>query len=333
MRIPEKYATKPPRRALAASDLARLAMGRARPSSNLAADSMSDLADLFPGFASHWIDTDAGKIFARSGGSGPALALLHGFGETHVAWSRIAPTLAERFTVVALDLRGYGWSSAPESEKGEAYTKRAQAGDVIRVLEQLGHVRFALVGHDRGARVGFRLALDHPGRLTKLALLDIAPLDESLGDADLLRVGRAKLLAQPAPKPETLIALDAKGFLDDALASGTKSRTLDPFGPRALAHYRAAFDEPSRIHAFCEDYRAGAGPDRELDLADRAAGKKIDAPTLIVWGQASFASHGPALLEQWRAWADDLRAASVDSGHFLAEEAPEATLAALESFL
>ncbi|PWB79816.1 MAG: alpha/beta hydrolase [Methylocystaceae bacterium] len=294
---------------------------------------MSELADLFPGFASHWIDTEAGKIFARSGGSGPAVALLHGFGETHVAWSKIALELAERFSVVALDLRGYGWSSAPQSENGEAYTKRAQADDVIQVLERLGHVRFALVGHDRGARVGFRLALDHPGRLTKLALLDIAPLDESLGDADLRRVGRAKFLAQPAPKPETLIALDPLGFLDDALASGTRSKSLDAFDPRALAHYRAAFDEPSRIHAFCEDYRAGAGADRDLDLADRAEGRKIAVPTLVLWGEASFPAHDPSLIEHWREWADDLRGAAIDSGHFLAEEAPEATLAQLEDFL
>lgn len=297
------------------------------------ADPMSDLADLFPGFASHWIDTQAGAIFARSGGSGPAVALLHGFGQTHVAWSKIAPELAERFSVVALDLRGYGWSSAPASDNGEAYTKRAQAADVIAVMEQLGHVRFALVGHDRGARVGFRLALDHPGRLTKLALIDIAPLDESLGDADLRRIGRARFLSQPAPKPETLIALDPKGFLDDALASGTKSHSLDAFDPRALAHYRAGFDEPSRIHAFCEDYRAGAGEDRELDLADRAAGKKIDVPTLILWGEASFPANGPSLLEHWRKWADDLHGAAIDSGHFPAEEAPEATLALLEGFL
>ncbi|CAN2535720.1 Fluoroacetate+dehalogenase [Methylocapsa aurea] len=294
---------------------------------------MSDLADLFPGFASHWIDAPAGSVFARSAGSGPPLLLLHGFGETHVAWARIAPRLAERFFVVAMDLRGYGWSSAPPSEKGEAYTKRAQGEDVIVVMEQLGHVRFSLVGHDRGARVGFRLALDHPGRLEKLALLDIAPLEESIGDSDLQRLGRARLLSQPAPKPEQLIGLDAKGFLEDALASATKSATLDAFDPRALAHYRAAFDEPSRIHAFCEDFRAGAGPDRALDLADRAAGKKIIVPTLALWGAASVSGHGAALLAQWREWANDLRGVEIDSGHCLAEEAPEATLAALDAFL
>ncbi|WP_166142699.1 alpha/beta fold hydrolase [Methylosinus sp. RM1] len=294
---------------------------------------MSDLADLFPGFASHWIDAPAGSIFVRSAGSGPPLLLLHGFGETHVAFAKLAPRLAERFFVVAMDLRGYGWSSAPASEKGEAYTKRAQGEDVIAVMEKLGHVRFSLVGHDRGARVGFRLALDHPGRLEKLALLDIAPLEESLGDAGLLRVGRARLLSQPAPKPEQLIGLDPKGFLADTLASGTKSGTLDVFDPRALAHYRAAFDEPSRIHAFCEDFRAGAGVDRELDLADRASGEKIVVPTLALWGAASFSGQGEALLAQWREWAEDLRGVEIDSGHYLAEEAPEATLAALEAFL
>ncbi|TDX61534.1 haloacetate dehalogenase [Methylosinus sp. sav-2] len=294
---------------------------------------MSDLPDLFPGFASHWIDAPAGSIFARSGGSGPPLLLLHGFGETHVAFAKIAPRLAERFFVVAMDLRGYGWSSAPASEKGESYTKRAQGEDVIVVMEQLGHVRFSLIGHDRGARVGFRLALDHPGRLEKLALLDIAPLEESLGDANLKRLGRARLLSQPAPKPEQLIGLDPKAFLTDTLASGTKGGTLDAFDARAFAHYRAAFDEPSRIHAFCEDFRAGAGPDRELDLADRAAGEKIVVPTLALWGAASFSGHGAALLEQWREWADDLRGAEIDSGHYLAEEAPEATFAALDLFL
>lgn len=294
---------------------------------------MSDLADLFPGFASHWIDTRAGKIFARSFGSGPPVLLLHGFGQTHVAWARAAPALARRFTVVAMDLRGYGWSSAPGSENGEAYTKRAMAGDVVAAMEALGHVRFALVGHDRGARVGVRLALDHPGRLSKLALLNIAPLDEAFGDADLQRVGRAKFLAVAAPRPEELIGLDPVGFLDQSLAGGTKTKTLEPFDPRALAHYRAAFDEPSRIHAFCEDYRAGAGEDRALLLADLAAGGKIVVPTLVLWGETSFPASGPSPLDAWRDFAGDLRGEAIDSGHYLPEEAPQATLEALEAFL
>lgn len=294
---------------------------------------MSELADLFPGFASHWIDTQAGKIFARAHGAGPALLLLHGFGETHVAWRKIAPKLAERFTVVAMDLRGYGWSAAPESDKGEAYAKREMADDAVRVMEALGHVQFALAGHDRGARVGFRLALDHPGRLTKLALINIAPVDDAFGAGDLQRMGRARFLAAEAPRPEELIALDAKGFLDDTLQSSTKDKSLDAFGAAALAHYRAAFDEPSRIHAFCEDFRAGATLDREATLADKAAGRKLKPPTLILYGDTTFPPDGPSLADAWREWGDDIRAESLDSGLYAMEEAPEATLAALDRFL
>jgi haloacetate dehalogenase len=290
-------------------------------------------ADLFPGFASHWIDTLAGKIFARSHGAGPPLLLLHGFGETHVAWHRIAPALARRFSVVAMDLRGYGWSAAPESSGGEAYTKREMADDVVRVMEALGHVQFALVGHDRGARVGMRLALDHPGRLTKLALLNIAPLDDADGDADLRRVGRATFLASAEPKPETLLALDPVGFLEDALKNSTKAKSLDVFDARALAHYRAGFNDPQRLHAFCEDFRAGVGPDRDQLLADKAAGKKIIVPTLLLWGEASFPASGPSLFEAWRELTSDPRGGAIDSGHHPMEEAPAETLRALEEFL
>jgi len=293
---------------------------------------MSNPTDFYPGFASHWIDTDAGQIFARSHGAGPPLLLLHGFGETNIAWRRIAPQLAQRFTVVAMDLRGYGWSSAPDSDKGENYTKRLMAADAVKVMESLGHIQFALAGHDRGARVGMRLALDHPGRLTKLALLDIAPLEEGFGDGNLSRIGRAKFMSYEAPRPENLIALDAGGFLTDALQSGTKNKNLAPFGEAALAAYAQAFNEPSRIHAFCEDFRAGEGADREQLLADKQAGRKIITPTLLLWSAAHFPAQ-PSLLEVWRDWASDIRGEAVDSGHYLAEEAPDAVLKALEDFL
>ncbi len=292
---------------------------------------MSASADLLPGFASHWIDTDAGKIFARSAGSGEPLLLLHGFGETHLAWRRIAPRLAKRFHVVLMDLRGYGWSAAPESENGAAYTKRAMAGDVVKVMEELGAIEFALAGHDRGARVGLRLALDHPGRVKKLALLDIAPLEEGIGEGNLARVGRAKFMSFEAPRPETLIAQDAKSFLFDALKSGTKSQTLDPFTD-ALDAYAQAFDEPRRIHAFCEDFRAGEGADKDALLADKAAGKKLIMPTLVLWSAIHFPA-SPSLLDVWRDWADNLSGEPVDCGHYLAEEAPEAVLTTLEAFL
>jgi haloacetate dehalogenase len=287
--------------------------------------------DLLPGFASHWIDTEAGKIFARSAGSGEPVLLLHGFGETHHAWRKIAPRLAKRFHVMLMDLRGYGWSAAPASEKGAAYTKRAMAGDVVKVMEELGAIQFALVGHDRGARVGLRLALDHPGRVKKLALLDIAPLEEALGDGNLARVGRARFMSFEAPRPENLIAQDAKTFLFDTLKSGAKSGKLDPFAG-ALDAYAQAFDDPLRIHAFCEDFRASEGADKEALLADRAAGKRLIMPTLVLWSAIHFPEN-PSLLEVWRDWADDVSGEPVDCGHYLAEEAPEAVLSALTAFL
>jgi haloacetate dehalogenase len=293
---------------------------------------MSAPVDLLPGFASHWIDTEAGKIFARAHGAGPPVLLLHGFGETHVAWRKIAPQLAKRFTVVAMDLRGYGWSAVPDSKNGEAYTKRKMAGDVVKVMEELGFVEFALVGHDRGARVGMRLALDHPGRVKKLALLDIAPMEEGIGDANLARIGRAKFMSFDAPRPETLIEQDPVGFLNDALQSGTQAKTLDVFGAAALEAYMQAFNDPKRIHAFCEDFRAGEGADKEALLADKAAGKKLIVPTLALWSATHFPSE-PSLLDVWRDWAQDVRGEAVDSGHYLAEEAPDVVLRALEAFL
>ncbi|QGM47184.1 alpha/beta fold hydrolase [Methylocystis heyeri] len=301
-------------------------------SNHQASPDMSNSHDFYPGFASHWIDTQAGKIFARSHGAGAPVLLLHGFGETNIAWRKIASRLAERFFVVVMDLRGYGWSSVPDSENGKSYAKRLMAEDAVTVMEELGHVQFALVGHDRGARVGMRLALDHPGRLTRLALLDIAPLEEGVGDSNLQRVGRAKFMSFEAPRPENLIAMDPGGFLIDALQNGTRDKTLDPFGDTALEAYCAAFADPLRIHAFCEDFRAGEGVDKEQLLADKAAGKKIIVPTQLLWSAAHFPQQ-PSLLESWREWASDLRGEAIDSGHYLAEEAPEAVLKALEGFL
>lgn len=261
------------------------------------------------------------------------MVLLHGFGETHVAWRKIAPALAKRFTIVAMDLRGYGWSAVPASEKGERYTKREMAADVVAVMESLGHVRFALIGHDRGARVGQRLALDQPGRLDRIALINIAPINDEFGDADLQRVGRARFLAAEAPKPEELIGLDPIGFLDDALLNATKAKSLEPFGADALAAYRQAFSDPARIHAFCEDFRAGAAIDREQLAADKAEGKKLAMPMLIVAGAATFPAGGPSLVAAWREWGDDIEEARVDSGLYPMEEAPKETLVALENFL
>ena len=237
--------------------------------------------DLFPGFESHWIDTEVGRAFARSKGDGPPLVLLHGFPQTHVMWHRLAPTLAETYRVVCMDLRGYGWSSAPKGDAAhETYSKRAMGRDVVTVMEALGAVRFAVVGHDRGARVGYRLALDHPGRVERLSLLDILPTAYVWGQMKAGKVPPAHwaFLSQPSPKPEDEIGADPVSYFEGLMKKWSASGDLSAFDHRALAAYRNGFNEPSRIHAFCEDYRAGATRDIEADEADLAAGKDHRLP-------------------------------------------------------
>jgi haloacetate dehalogenase len=298
---------------------------------------MTDLPDLFPGFSSHWLDTDAGRIFARIGGSGPPLVLQHGFPESHVMWHRIAPALAERFTLVIPDLRGYGWSSVPASEQGGAYSKRDMANDIVTIMEALGHATFGFVGHDRGARVGYRLALDHPGRLTKLALLDISPtlaMWEGMDAGRAMQVYHWTFLAQPAPMPEKLIGGAPVFWLEHTLASWTKAQSLEAFDPGALAHYRAFFNDPARIHAVCEDYRAGATLDLALDRADRDAGRTINSPVFVLWGASGIPGRGASPLDIWQqTFAPNAEGQAVDSGHFVAEENPQATLSALLPWL
>jgi haloacetate dehalogenase len=297
--------------------------------------SMSDLADLLPGFAAHWIDTDAGKIFARSHGSGPPLVLLHGFPQTHVMWHRIAPTLAERFTVVAMDLRGYGWSSVPRSEGGTLYTKRAMGRDVVAVMEKLGHVRFGVVGHDRGARVAYRLALDHPGCVERLALLDIEPTIEVWRqiEAGTHPAAHWAFLARPEPEPETEIGKDPNGYFEGLMAKWSRAKSLAGFDPRALDHYRAAWGDPLHIHAFCEDYRAGASADRDVDAEGLDAKAAIKCPVLVVWGE-DYLGKRESVVDVWRrTFAPGADGHMIASGHFVAEENPQATLDALQAFL
>src|SRR6266849_7117203 len=190
---------------------------------------MPDLADLFPGYASEWINTRSGRIFARVGGKGPPLMLLHGFSQTHVQWHRVAPQLADKFTLIVADLPGYGWSDMPESDKDHtSYTKRAMARTMVEAMEQLGHARFALAGHDRGGRVAYRLALDPPGRLSQLATLDIVPTWHMWHDLDArlaYRIWHWTFLALPAPGPEEVIGRDAVAFWDWKTAPGTKAKS------------------------------------------------------------------------------------------------------------
>jgi haloacetate dehalogenase len=297
---------------------------------------MGDLADLFPGFDAKWIDTSIGKIFARVGGAGAPLLALHGYAQSNVMWHRIAPALAERFTLVIPDLPGYGWSAVPEAAADHApYTKRAMAKVMVELMERLGHVRFRLAGHDRGGRVGYRLALDHPGRIEKLAVLDIIPtwnMWHGMDQAMASRVWHWTFLSLPAPFPETLIGKDPTFYLKWKMARQTKTKDLSAFDPRALDHYLAFFQDPLRIHATCEDYRAGRTTDLAIDEADRAAGKTIDVPLLALWGATGIpASTGPLAI--WREWATNVSGKPIDSGHFICEENPDATAAELVAFL
>jgi haloacetate dehalogenase len=289
----------------------------------------------FAGFAAHDIALGEATIFARVGGSGPPLLLLHGYPQSHLMWARVAPTLAEKFTVVAMDLRGYGRSSVPASRAGERYTKRLMAQDAVDLMAKLGYETFAVVGHDRGGRVAYRLALDHPAKVTRLAVLDIVPTGEMWAGMDAARamtVYHWMFLAQPEPLPETLISAAPLAYLDHTLASWTGDVSLNSFAPDALAAYRAAFRDPVRVHATCEDYRAGATLDRAHDEADRAAGRKIAAPLLALWGARGIPAKGESPLDVWRRWADNVRGHGMDAGHFLPEEAPEATARALMQF-
>jgi haloacetate dehalogenase len=297
---------------------------------------MSDLADLYPGFASEWINTSFGRIFARVGGKGPPLLLLHGFSETNVMWHRVAPQLSDQFTLIIADLPGYGWSDMPESDALHIpYSKRAMAKAMVEAMERLGHVHFALAGHDRGGRVSYRLALDHPGRLSKLAVLDILPTYnywERMNRAYALKIYHWTFLAQPYPLPETLVASNGEFFLRFKMASQTKSKTLDAIDARALEHYIAPFRDPARVHAMCEDYRAGAYFDYDLDKADFEAGKKITIPMLALWGNAGVAQAAATPLDIWKQWATNVAGRPVDSGHFLTEENPDVTAKALREF-
>ncbi|MFG1430713.1 alpha/beta hydrolase [Xanthobacter sp. V2C-8] len=298
---------------------------------------MTDLADLFPGFESHHVDTKAGRIFLRRGGGGPPLLLLHGFPESHVMWHQVAPKLAESFTLVIPDLPGYGWSAAPEADGDQLpYTKRAMAAAMVELMERQGFSHFSLMGHDRGARVGYRLGLDNPGRLDRLVLLDIIPtylMWHRMDRARALQVYHWAFLAQPSPLPERLIAAHPAFYLEWTMASWTVAKDLSAFDARALAYYRAAFSSPDRIAAMCADYRAGATFDLAHDEADLAAGRTLSCPSFLVWGEAGIPSRGASPLDAWRALAPDIAGAAVPGGHFVCEEAPGPTLDAVLPFL
>lgn len=293
------------------------------------------MTGLMTPFEEHRVGAQGEQLFARTAGSGPPVLLLHGYPQSSIMWHAVAPTLAERYSVFAFDLPGYGQSDAPPGGP-ERYAKRMMAGALVRAMATLGHETFAVIGHDRGGRVAYRMALDHPQSVTALGVLDIVPTAEVW---DKFTVQRAMgyyhwtFLAQPEPLPERLIAGDPKDYLHRTLASWTKARDLSVFHPEALAAYEAAFAQPERISAMCMDYRAGATLDWEDDVASLNAGQRITAPTLALWGGAFGASGARQMLTVWQGWADDVAGEGVDAGHFVAEENPSETLRALTTFL
>ena len=295
------------------------------------------MSTLFPETHEHRVNTGEAEIFARTGGKGPPLLLLHGFPQTHAMWHRVAPTLMAEFTCVFADLRGYGFSSCPENTPdNRPYSKRAVAGDMVKLMASLGHRRFAVCGHDRGGRVAYRLALDHPGSVSALITLDIVPTAEmwrNLTVESTMDMYHWLMLAQPHPLPEMLIEPNPAGYLDYTLASWTKAKDLSAFAPEALAEYRLHYATPEHVHATCNDYRAGQTIDRAIDEADLAAGKTIAVPMLALWGETGIPAKKASPLDVWKRWARNVDGAPIDSGHFIAEEAPDALLAQLLPFL
>ena len=291
-----------------------------------------DASALFPGFRLVDVDTGDTTIRARVGGSGPPLLLLHGYPQTHVLWHKVAARLAGHFTLVCADLRGYGDSGKPATTADHApYSKRAMAADMVAVMAALGHERFAVAGHDRGGRVAHRLAADHPDRVTRLAVLDIAPTREIYRDTtDAFARGYWHwfFLIQPAPFPETLIGTDPAFWWRKKCGGGSAGMT--PFHPVALAEYLRCFADPAVIHASCEDYRAAATIDIAHDDAD--GGRKLPMPVLALWGANGIVARCFDVLALWGERAADVRGGPLPGGHYLAEECPDDVAGALAGF-
>lgn len=289
-------------------------------------------------FEAAGIQTGETNIFVRWSGSGAPILLLHGFPQTHLMWRDVAPLLARHFTVVCADLRGYGRSGCPLSTADHAsYAKREMAQDMMSVMQQLGFARFSVAGHDRGGRVAYRMALDHPDCVERLAVLDVVPTDIAWDRADA-RLALAfwpwSLLAQPEPLPERILAAAPEAIIDNALACWGSPSTVFPAEVRAA--YVDALREPAHNHAICEEYRAAATLDREHDKADRAAGRRITCPLLALWsaegGLNSWYADAGGPLALWRMWCDDVSGHAIEGGHFFPEEFPEQTAEAMRCF-
>jgi len=290
----------------------------------------------FEGFTLEFREANGQRIRLRRGGEGPPLLLLHGNPQTHAMWHKLAPVLAERFTVICPDIRGYGFSASPPATPDHApYAKREMAKDLVALMQDLGFERFRVVSHDRGARVAHRLALDHPERVEKLCTMDIIPTLSHFERTDMaFAMGYYHwfFLAQPHDKPERMILRDVEDWFDLHTSREPKDRSF--FHPEARADYLAALREPGTVVSICEDYRAAATIDLVHDRESRAKGEKIRCPLLALWGAKGKVGEWYDVLSIWRDYAaGEVMGGPVDSGHYLAEEAPEEVLAWLKRFL
>jgi haloacetate dehalogenase len=296
-------------------------------------------APLFAGFEAYELPASRGTVHAMVGGSGPPVLLLHGYPQSHLMWHAVAPLLADRHTVVASDLAGYGESFRPAPAPDHIpHSKRAMALDQVEAMAALGFDRFAVAGHDRGGRVGYRMALDHPARVARLAVLDIVPTGEAWRRADgafARGYWHWSFLAQPAPLPERLIGGNPQAYFDLHVRAGMGlGAEPDRYPAEVMDAYRRMLDDPGAVEATCEDYRAGASVDVAHDDADREAGREIGCPVLALWAaRGALPRFYRDVLQVWRPWAPDLGGEALDATHFLAEDRPEETAARLLAFL
>ena len=285
---------------------------------------------MIEGFTQSRIETNGVTLSVHRAGKGPPLILLHGYPQNHHCWQNVAPKLAEHFDVIVPDLRGYGDSDAPANDaENQTYSKRTMALDIAGLQTALGFSQTMILGHDRGGRVAYRFALDHPDRVSKLGIIEIVPTGDFWANwhADLaLNAYHWTFLAQPYPLPERMIGADPVAYIDHTLQSWTLTKSLDIFSPEALASYRAQASDPAHLHAMCSDYRAGATSDRTLDESDKQAGNRITAPLHFLWAKHGFPAQSGDPAGLWRRWADHVTDASCHSGHFVMEENPSAVL-------
>ena len=275
------------------------------------------------------------NINYRIGGNGPALLLLHGHPQTHAIWHKVADKLAQHFTVVAADLRGYGDSDKPvASDKSEAYSKRVMAKDQVELMKHLGFEHFSVLAHDRGARVAHRLAADHPSNVICMVLLDIAPtlaMYEQTNQEFARAYWHWFFLIRPAPFPESLIEADPENYLRSVM--GTRSAGMSPFTEEVFSEYLRCLKLPGAATGICEDYRASAGIDLIHDKADIESGKKVLCPLLVLWGQEGVVGRCFEPLVEWRKVAEQVEGCSLPSGHYIPEEAPELLLEQVLNFM